>query len=82
MLNFLRVKDNESEPLRPENDFSISLQGLLPCKNHKVLGLEKIVNHPSQWFFIQFGKETFEWLMKTTHSLPKKKIEGHTRFCP
>ena len=78
MLNFLRVKDNESEPWRPENDLSISLQGLLPCKNHKVLGLEKIINHPSQWFFIQFGKETLEWLMKTTHSLPKKKKNWRT----
>lgn len=58
MLNLL--KDNESEPLRPQNYFSVGLQGLFPCKNHKVLGLEKIINHPSQWFFIQFGKETFE----------------------
>lgn len=58
MLNLL--KGDESEPLRPENNFNISLQGPLPCKNHKILGLEKILNHPSQWFFFQFGKETFK----------------------
>lgn len=30
MLNLL--KDNESEPLRPENDFSISLQGFFHAR--------------------------------------------------
>lgn len=23
----------------------------------KVLGLEKIINHPSQWFFVQLGRD-------------------------
>lgn len=51
-------KEGEGEPLRLGNNFRIGSQRPLACKNHEVLGQEKIVNQPSWWFFIQFGKET------------------------
>lgn len=51
-------KESEGEPLRLGNNFRIGSQRPLACKNHEVLGQEKIINQPSRWFFIQFGKET------------------------
>ena len=55
-------KDSEGETskARPGSNFKISLQSPLACKQHKVLGLEKIIDQPSRRFFVQFGKETFE----------------------